>query len=63
MSKGVPRIGDWCAPKDGSNVGMVVDILPSGDQVVLARPMLDRVVETVHWTADLKGTMQGKRLL
>lgn len=63
---GTPCIGDWLLPKDGSAPGMVVAILPSGRQCVLARrlPNQDyRVVETVHAAADLKGLMRGRPVL
>jgi hypothetical protein len=58
----VPAIGDWLMPKDGSAPGMVVAVLPSGRQCILARrlPPHYRVVETVHAVADLKGPMNGK---
>lgn len=48
-------------PKDGSAPGMVVQVLPSGAQCILARrlPPTYRVSETVHKSADLKGPMRG----
>ena len=61
-----PAIGDWLAPKDGSAPGMVVAVLPSGKQCVLARrlPSQDyRVVESVHNTDQLKGPMRGRPVL
>lgn len=59
----IPRIGDWFLPRDGSNVGMCVDVLLDGSEVVLSRPMLDRTVETRHRTKDLKGPLLGRRVV
>lgn len=60
----IPRIGDWFIARDGSAVGMAVAVLPSGEEVVLARPMRSGVVvETVHRTIDLKGPLLGKRVI
>jgi hypothetical protein len=59
----IPILGEWMAPRDGSNVGLVVDVLLDGSRVVLARQMLDRVVETVHRTSDLKGLLLGRRVI
>ena len=60
----IPAIGDWLMPKDGSPPGMVVDVLPSGKQCVLARklPPTYKVVETVHSADALKGPMSGQRV-
>lgn len=57
-----PAIGNWLMPKDGNPPGIVVAVLPSGKECVLARrlPPDDRVVETVHAAADLQGPMTGK---
>ena len=59
----MPRIGDWFVPRDGSNVGICVDVLLDGTKVILARRMLDGVVETVHRTIDLKGPLLGQRVV
>jgi hypothetical protein len=55
-----PAIGDWLLPRDGWMAGMVVDILPSGKQCVLARVVRGEMVETAHDTASLKGPMRGR---
>jgi hypothetical protein len=57
----IPAIGNWLMPKDGRMPGMVVAVLPSGRQCILARrlPPTYRVVETVHAVSDLKGPMTG----
>lgn len=57
----IPAIGDWLMPRDGQLPGMVVAVLPSGKQCVLARrlPPDYRVVETVHAVEALKGPMTG----
>ncbi len=48
----------------GNDVGMVVDILPSGEQVVLAKKdQGGRVIETVYDTAKLKGLYKGHRVV
>lgn len=59
----IPAIGDWLMPRDGSAPGMVVAVLPSGTQCILARrlPPDYKVVETVHSTETLKGPMRGQR--
>jgi hypothetical protein len=63
----IPAIGDWLVPRDGIVApGMVVAVLPSGKQCVLARrlPSADyTVVETVHEIAALKGQMTGRSVL
>lgn len=60
----IPAIGNWLIPKDGSAPGMVVAVLPSGRQCILARrlPPTYRAVETVHHASDLKGPMTGLAL-
>lgn len=57
----IPAIGDWLMPRDGRAPGVVIAVLPSGKECILARrqPPHYRVVETVHATADLKGPMTG----
>jgi hypothetical protein len=57
----IPEIGNWLMPKDGRWPGMVVAVLPSGKQCILARrlPPHYRVTETVHAVSDLKGPMTG----
>jgi len=62
-NEAIPRIGDWFAPRDGSDVGICVDVLLDGSQVVLARRMRDRAIETVHLTSNLKGPLLGKRVV
>lgn len=59
----VPLVGDWFVLLDGSNVGMCVDVLLDGSEVILSRPMLDRTIETWHRTKDLKGPLRGKRVI
>ena len=48
-------------PKDGRSPGMVIAVLPSGRECILARrlPPDYQMVETVHASADLKGPMSG----
>jgi hypothetical protein len=68
--RAIPAIGNWLLPREGSpkersGPGMVVAVLPSGGQVILAArvPPSYAVVETVHRTADLIGPMTGKRVM
>lgn len=62
----VPEIGNWLIPRHGVGSaalpGMVVAVLPSGRQCILARrvPPHYRIIETVHETETLKGPMTGK---
>lgn len=60
----VPAIGNWLMPRDGGPPGMVVAVLPSGTQCILARrlPPTFRVVETVHSVETLKGPMTGTQV-
>lgn len=65
----IPALGDWLMPLDPNlPPGMVVAVLPSGGQVVLARCLPTKawglfpkggLVETVHSATDLKGPMTG----
>ncbi len=55
-----PAIGDWLIPSEGEP-GMVVDIMPSGSDAVLARysPRFG-YSETAHKTTTLRGPMRGQ---
>lgn len=67
MSDRIPALGDWLMPTDQPSLdhagpGMVVNVLPTGRMVILARqmPPTYKVLETVHKVAELKGPMTGK---
>lgn len=58
----IPAIGDQLQPSKGI-WGVVVDVLISGEKVVLARPSPAKrgdILETVHDTKDCKGLMTGR---
>ena len=60
----IPALGDMLVPSSGYG-GMVVQVLPSGDQVVLACPSPFKrgaILETVHDTKDCRGLMTGRRV-
>lgn len=61
----VPAIGNWLMPRDGSPPGMVVAVLPSGKQCILARrlPPDYHIIETVHAVDMLKGPMTGRAVI
>ena len=64
----VPAIGDWLKERDGTDgftdPGIVVDLLPSGEQVVLGRRYPDgKYLETVHEVTKLIGPMNGRKIL
>lgn len=64
MSEKIPAIGDWLIERNSDRPGLVVAVLPMGDECVLAsRPPPNReCVEGVHKFSELRGPMNGRRV-
>lgn len=60
----IPTIGEYMVERGGNDTGMVVDVLPSGEMVVLAWPdRTGRIVEKAYATKNLKGLCLGRAVV
>lgn len=65
QNKVIPALGDMLVPIRGYG-GIVVHVLPSGGQIILACPSPFKrgaILETIHDTKDCRGLMTGRQVV